>query len=109
LETVKWAPSCQFWNWNQLWVITDNSNNSTLGTWNLISAVYDWNSITLYKNWNNVKSMPFKWTLPATTSWIWIWQGNNTSRYWNWLIDEVRIYNRALSNSEIKTLYNAFK
>ncbi len=35
------------------------------------------------------------------------WSENG--RYFNWLIDEVRIYNRALSDSEIQTLYNATK
>jgi hypothetical protein len=29
------------------------------------------------------------------------------SKYWNGLIDDVRIYNRALSADEIKRLYNA--
>ncbi len=33
----------------------------------------------------------------------------NTSRYWNGLIDEVRIYNRALSAAEVLQLYNLGK
>ena len=31
------------------------------------------------------------------------------SKYWNGLIDDLRIYNRALSESEITTLYNLGK
>ena len=29
------------------------------------------------------------------------------SRYWNGLIDDVRVYNRALSAAEVMALYNA--
>lgn len=32
--------------------------------------------------------------------------GNNSSQHWNGLIDEIRIYDRALSESEIQELYN---
>ena len=37
------------------------------------------------------------------------WSSNNFTRLFNGLIDEVRIYNRALSDSEILSLYNATK
>ena len=33
------------------------------------------------------------------------WDGGSTSGYFNGIIDEVRIYNKALSITEIKQLY----
>jgi hypothetical protein len=32
---------------------------------------------------------------------------NDSTRYWNGLIDEIDIFNRALSASEIQVIYNA--
>jgi hypothetical protein len=32
---------------------------------------------------------------------------NDSTRYWNGLIDEIDIFNRALSASEIQAIYNA--
>ena len=37
------------------------------------------------------------------------WDEGNPVRYFNGLIDEVRIYNRALSSAEISAIYNATK
>lgn len=36
-------------------------------------------------------------------------QINQANRYWDGLIDDVRIYNRALSSNEVSTIYNRYK
>ncbi|EKE27918.1 MAG: hypothetical protein ACD_3C00130G0016, partial [uncultured bacterium (gcode 4)] len=73
--------------------------------WNFIHMVwvYDWENLSVYENW--IK----KWTLK------YIWNPNNNNmplilwRYlWdkeyslNWVLDEIKIYNRAASDLEIR-------
>jgi hypothetical protein len=108
-----------------------NSNNQFWGfvyqTWSYVNIIsqkdYLWvmiidianKEIEFYSEWifiwkntfvigNGLRDFPYS-----------IWKaGTNVNcstdkNYFNWLIDEVRIYNRALSDSEIQALYNATK
>lgn len=83
------------------------------GTWTFVTAVFDGslsgnsNRLKIYTN-GNQQTLSFNGTIPATTS-----SGGSTyigradTSYFNGAIDEVRIYTRALSVTEIKALYNA--
>ena len=96
------------------------SGTAAKGTTNLVSDGFHYvvgvNSgvspiaLKLYVN-GDVKSLDFAGTIPANTS------SNATSfaigrdihdvgRYFDGQIDEVRVYNRALSAAEVKALYN---
>jgi hypothetical protein len=84
--------------WDKVWY---NVNH-------LVSYVYNGWDLSLYQEWlktysNSSDNFVLKNTLD---DWK-IWAGH--IYYLNWDIDEVRIYNRALSDTEIKTLYEATK
>jgi len=73
---------------------------------------YDWNKLKWYLNWNINWENYWSWniTYSSDITNLWIWYDTCCSwRFWNVVIDEVRIYNRALSESEIKALYSAPK
>ena len=76
----------------------------SLGIWQHVAIVYDGNVRKHFKDgvevgsWTENKTLSFE-----TTAFVAI--GRNStgdSEYWNGLIDEVRIYNRALTSEEIK-------
>jgi len=78
--------------------------------WHLISLTYDENKIISYIDGEKVNERVFPGTL--STSLLPLFIGNmSASSTYNTigLIDNVRIYNRALSEDEIKTLYNISK
>jgi hypothetical protein len=72
-----------------------------LNTWSHLAGTYDGSTMNFYVNGLLVGSRPQ--TGPITTSSVALTIGGNTAYGENWsgLIDEVRIYNRALSQSEI--------
>jgi len=92
--------------WNILkynWVILDDNDYFNV-VW-----TYDNNINKLYFNWDLVNSIQ-----ASNNLWIYSWNLNlwkhyNNSMFLKWLIDEIRIYNRVLSDEEIETLYNATK
>jgi hypothetical protein len=86
------------------------------------------NSVFLPNIWYNLTFIKNNTSLKIYVNWVlevsWVYNGgpwNNANivnfgrdpfdwmRWLNWSLDEVRIYNRALSDSEIQTLYNATK
>ena len=76
-------------------------------TWNFVVAVLiSGVSATVYIN-GQVAGSSAGWILPTTSMDYWIGQAavGTTNPYMNGYIDEVRIYNRALSQSEILQLY----
>ena len=116
-KTKNSSVSIECWNWkycawyrdkNFNWRINygftnANTYNPTLTyVFNLwISKVYiDWSLIYLENKWTS--SIPMTWTWD-----LFLGSDRVKNRILNWLIDEVRIYNRALSDDEVKALYNA--
>jgi len=83
------------------------------GTWNYLVERYNsvdhtlkfyLNGIEVYTN----SSLPSPYVLDGNSA-IPLQLGTDGSGYFSWSLDEVRVYNRALSYSEISTLYNASK
>jgi len=79
-------------------------------TWTFVTFTYDSNTRTLTTYLNGgqeIKSTVLSGLASylMTTSGSSLGIGNYSSYYWNGLLDEVRIYNRALSVSEVKQLY----
>jgi len=62
---------------------------------------YDWNFLYTYINGTLTNKTSFSWTIDNTISDIWIWARPGGWYYFSWIIDDVKIYNRALSDSEI--------
>lgn len=88
----------EYFNWavvyNRLWYIKSFKN------W----EKFQWSNISWISNINVINTNEFViWANCYSSCLIKRWN------FLNWLIDEVRIYNRALSDSEIKELYNATK
>jgi hypothetical protein len=63
-------------------------------------------TVYCYYNGTQIGSGTFTWSYPAGNTIIGI-DGNYASYPFNGLIDDVRIYNRALSSAEISAIYNA--
>ena len=76
-------------------------------TWSHLTATYDGATLRLYVNGTQVSSRALPGTITISTGALRI--GGNTiwGEYFSGLIDEVRIYNRALTPAEIQTDMNA--
>ena len=73
-------------------------------TWTHLTLTYNGSVLTLYQNGVAVATTNVSGTLSSGTETLQI-GGSKYGEYFKGLIDEVRIYSRALSNSEIQTLY----
>ena len=84
-----------------------SSGNLPEDTWVHVATVYDGSSMLLYLNGDLVGSSGKTGSL-TTNNGASAWIGGNppegTARPWDGLIDEVRIYDRALSAAEIRAL-----
>ncbi len=74
----------------------------SLNTWTHLAATYDGAILRLYVNGNQVGSGSVSGTMVASTSPLRIGGNAPWGEYFAGLIDEVRIYNRALSAAEIQ-------
>jgi hypothetical protein len=75
-------------------------------TWYNVVLSWDTGTNILTGYLNNVLAFSISHSLwPTTMPAVAIGNGFNTARYWSGKMDEVRIYNRILSASEISTLY----
>jgi hypothetical protein len=84
--------------------------NTTLVWWNkyMIWVTFDWTTLRTYLNWNPEWTATFTWTL--TTTWLLnVWRYQTWSQYFNWLIDEWIIENRAWTSQEMKKYYTFSK
>ncbi len=92
---------------------TTSTQGSTLvaGEWAHVACVYDGANIINYINGLNVGSTPLTGNITYPNSNTEPWRigrrGDAAPGYFDGKIDEVRVYNRALSASEMKTLYNS--
>ena len=108
---------------NGFYFHTSENNNSGIkvkpGQWSFVVGTYDGNSLRLYVNGReevqvnyqgNITSMPAEGFLSIGSE-----DGRtrtacpdcNGTRYFDGLIDEVSIYDRALTNAEIQSIYSA--
>ncbi len=78
------------------------SSALTLNTWTHVAVTFDGANLTVWVNGVNVASQPQ--TSPLTTSILPLQVGGDSiyGQYFTGTIDEVRIYNRALSKNEIE-------
>lgn len=105
------AVSC---NTNQAGAIqTTNSTNSFVtGAWQLLTVARNGSSIRIYRNGQDVTSSAGTHIDPASTTEKFVigtYGPSPSGWYYNGLVDDVRVYNRALSGIEIQTMYGAVK
>ena len=87
--------------------ITFISNQSELGNWANLVAIYNGSEIKLYLNGNLKASQPFTGNLNCTDSNIYfgLWDNPSAPEVVSRQLDDVAIYNRELSPQEIAQLY----
>jgi hypothetical protein len=83
------------------------SNNLTLNTWMHLAFTYDGSTERLYVNGVLVASQAKTGAVQSSTGVLHIGGDSVWGEFFQGLIDEVRIYNRALSASEIQTDMNS--
>lgn len=92
------------------WHRVGNPVSQTTGDVIFLAGTYDGSNIRLYEDGTETASVAETNTLPAgDEKWTFgrRWDNHNTdSDHWDGAIDDVRIYDRALSASEIRTLSN---
>jgi hypothetical protein len=82
-----------------------------IGQWVHLVGIYDGSMVRIYANGveqGTGVAGPSSIDDTATTKKLFIGSNNGSDSYWNGLIDDVRIYNRALSQTEITALYNEY-
>jgi len=91
---------------------TNRTNDSTIqpisGTWYHVVGTYDTQNMYIYVNWVLEESLPTLWIINTWTVGINIGRRTSADHHFNGEIDEVAIWNRALSSGEITVLYNSW-
>jgi hypothetical protein len=77
------------------------TNALALNTWTHIAGTYDGTTMRFYVNGVAVASAAQTGAIPSSTGNLFIGGDSSNGQHWNGLIDEVRVYNRALSAGEI--------
>ena len=77
-----------------------------LNTWTHLASTYDGTTLRLYVNGTQVGSVPASGSIDVSTGALRIGGNAIWGEYFAGLIDEVRVYNRALSQAEIQTDMN---
>lgn len=104
-----YAPqSINIFNWTDN-EIQFNSGLST-STWYHIVVTRTWTTGRLYLNWVEQSASPktLGGSFSANNSDFWVWWINWFSQYMDWSIDELWVWSRVLTPSEIASLYNAW-
>ena len=82
------------------------SSSLPLNTWSHLAATWDGTTLRVYVNGAQVASKAIGQAIVATTSPLHIGGNSNWGEYFAGKIDEVRVYNRALSQAEIQADMN---
>ena len=114
-NSSKFESTIRYDNSPYVFSTTSSSTNEVTHT----AVVYSKKDLkySIYVNWKKEYTRTsYNWAIKDTTDpfMIWTWYDWNqwipTNTYpWHWIIDEVRVYNRALSDNEIETLYESTK
>ncbi len=76
---------------------------SPVGSWTHVAVTYNGSQLVLYVNGVQVASKAASGAIQASSSPLWIGGNQPYGEYFSGLIDDVRVYNRALSQAEIQT------
>jgi chitodextrinase len=86
------------------WV--SGSTASPVNAWTHVALTYDGSVLRLYVNGVQAASTPASGTVQTTPDPLWIGGNSPYGEYFQGLIDEARVYNRALSASEVQSAMN---
>jgi chitodextrinase len=76
---------------------------SPVGSWTHVALTYDGAILRVYVNGTQVATLAASGTIQSSSSPLWIGGNSPYGEYFNGLIDDVRVYNRALTQAEIQT------
>ena len=80
------------------------------GKWHHVAGVYDGRNMYIYVDGKVDSSQPASGPISTNDQPVYIGENAEmTGRFWNGLIDDVRVYNGALGQAEIQALYNEGK
>ena len=101
--------SCYFANATANSPVALSSTSIATGSWYHVACTYDGSNICVYINGvKNTTCASQTGTVRASTSALLIGEYDTVgNREWDGYIDEVRIYNRSLSDTEVKAMYYA--
>ena len=88
------------------WHIADSSSTCPVGVWCHVAATYDGSTLQVYVNGSPDGSLSYAGTPPGGQP-LRIGERYDGEGPFQGIIDEVEIFNRALSSSEIQGIYNA--
>jgi hypothetical protein len=94
---------------NRTWLGSDTAGTSLLpNTWYHVAVTFNNNadSAFFYVDGTQVASLTFDANPITNSEALYIGRSQYTTEYWKGMLDEIRIYNRALSASEVKAIYN---
>jgi chitodextrinase len=74
-----------------------------LNTWTHVALTYDGTILRLYVNGTQVTTQAAGGTIQATSNPLWIGGNSPYGEFFQGLLDDVRVYNRALTQTEIQT------
>lgn len=79
----------------------------TAWQWYFAVYIYDWSNMKIYIDWNLVWTLATTWLIDTMSSWRWaIWDNNwILDQAFNWVVSYLKVFNRALSDYEIKLLH----
>jgi PKD repeat protein len=80
-----------------------SSSGLPLNSWSFLAATYNGSSLGLYVNGNLVKTTPVSGNIKTSSGALQIGGYSGLGQYFKGMIDEVRIYNQALTASQIQT------
>jgi Concanavalin A-like lectin/glucanases superfamily len=82
---------------------TDGQQADPLRRWSHLAVTYDGTVLKLFVNGDQVSSRATRGAIRSTPDPLWIGANHPYGEYFHGLIDEVRIYDRALSRSALRT------
>jgi hypothetical protein len=107
-----WKPRFDLYNSNWTANFKYFTTTSTVndGSWHLITATYDMSNLKIYIDARLDWQSAWSWSIRQGPIKLNIWRATNAvNQEFQWSIDDIRVYNRTLSDSEISTLYNTSK
>lgn len=101
------ATPVYFWIYNGDWVGAPSTTVLQDNVWYHVVGIYDGSFVRIYVNGMQEGSPKIQGNPLYSTETLQFGSSQKEKRWGKWLLDEVRIYNRALSAEEIKANYEA--
>lgn len=109
IHPTQGATSVSFYIFTTTWVSVGCTPSTAITNWNLYTLTWDGTTLSCYINGALGSSVNPGGSINTTdTGYLTIGKDDEISRYFNGSEDDVRIYSRALSTTEVQNLYNSY-